>query len=274
MKRIPLSLLALIICCNLASAQKGKFFGADTWTGEVVSADEGTREITLRFEDQSKTETFTGVLVDDYKVTLKDGTSRALKVSEIPAGMRIRVIYKTKGQDVGGRRVKFNQIVSIEFVGRDQYTRLRSALNLDPQFPVSESESKAVPASSPLKLYVSIVDPQIKEGFLAWAGKWNKDKGAKYGALEIVPDLSQADVSLVIYYGSNLIVMEDQSEFLREQGKPYKPHTATVFLLARKGNGLDVLWREAIEIDSSDSLRESKMLIEDEVAKRIKAAKK
>ena len=85
-------------------------FNGDTWTGVVSSTNDETREITLTYTKQDKTETFVGVLLDGYKVKAKDGTPHELKVSEIPRGMRVKTYYIERSRKVEGKKVKFNEI--------------------------------------------------------------------------------------------------------------------------------------------------------------------
>src|ERR1700752_2057313 len=102
MKKPLLISLILFFSTAAAHAQKVTTILGDAWVGIVVTADETTREIKLRHPDPSKKDTFTGFLEDDYKVKLKDGSWRFLKMSEIEPGARIRVFYKSKTRDVGG----------------------------------------------------------------------------------------------------------------------------------------------------------------------------
>ena len=184
MKRILTIGFATLIILNVAFAQKRSTILGDAFTGEVIATDD-TREITIRFEGQGKTETFTGALVAGYQVKMKDGSAHELNVSEIPSGTRIRVLYKTKEQDMGGKKVKINKISRIDFLGKDEFSWLRAALNLEPSTPVVISKS-ALSTSTPLKMYVTTEDERIKDRFVDWVSKWNKDQSAKYGALEIV----------------------------------------------------------------------------------------
>jgi len=62
-------------------------------TGTVISTNDSTREITLAVTDGTKTVNFIGVVVDGYRVRMKDGSFRDLVVSQIPAGTIITVHY-------------------------------------------------------------------------------------------------------------------------------------------------------------------------------------
>jgi hypothetical protein len=154
MKRILIASFITLTFFNLTLAQKRTTILGDAWTGEVVATDANTREITIKYVEKGKTETFTSVLAEGYQVKMKDGSSHDLKVSDIPIGTRVRVFSKTKEQDIGGRKVKINKISRIDFLGKDEFSRLRESLNLEPSATVTLVESENLPATTPSR-YIS-----------------------------------------------------------------------------------------------------------------------
>ena len=104
MKSILLTVMFLFglntsIFAQHGSAANGYYpmgYSGDTWTGEVVSTDDSTREITLKYANEKKSETFTGVLKDNFQVQMKDGSTKELEPSGIPKGARITVYYQAK----------------------------------------------------------------------------------------------------------------------------------------------------------------------------------
>ena len=88
-------------------------FVGDTWTGVVSATNDDTCEITLTFTKGDKTQTFTGVLQEGYRVKSNDGTPHVLKVSEIPLGTKLKVYYMPKEHKVEGRKVKYNEIIRL-----------------------------------------------------------------------------------------------------------------------------------------------------------------
>ena len=116
------ALLVIMAILSLASPhyaqQRSTIFGR-TFAGEVVSSNETTREITITYtdKDNNKTETFVGVLKPGYQQRLRDGTMRELQMSEIKPGVRVKVLYQEKSENVAGRKVKFSQIIDIIFLG-------------------------------------------------------------------------------------------------------------------------------------------------------------
>ena len=273
MKRILTFSFVTLIFFNLAFAQKRTTILGDAWTGEVVATNDSTREITIKYEYKGKIETFVGILDEGYKVKMKDGSSHELRVSEIPAGTRIRIFSKAKGQDVGGRKVKINRIFRIDFLGKDEFSRLREALNLEPSFPAKLNESGSLSAANPLKMYLAIEDGdhQAKTTFMAWVSKWNKEQAAKYGSLEIVSGFAEAQVALVVLNGAeNLAVTPFM---IGADGMVHNFPPITVFLVSPQSNGLEVLWKQVF-LTRPVASQTAKGRIEKEVEKRMKARSK
>lgn len=255
-KNLAISFVTLFFF-NLVTAQKRSTVLGDAWTGEVVATSNTTREITIKYDGKGNIETFTGVLIEGYKMKMKDGSFHELNLSEIPVGSRVRVFAKSKEQASGGTKVKIHLISRIDFLGKDEYARLREQLNLSASVPVTLVESKELPASSPLKIYLAIEDQRISESFIEWVNEWNKDNGAKHGSLEVVSNLADANVYLVRYSGSKLLV-------------DIVP-TATAFLAVPKNDGLEVIWKQAFVINSDQVTSPA---IEKEIEKRMKARRK
>jgi len=91
-------------------------YAMDTWTGEVVSTDDTTREITLTYTNGAKSESFTGVLKDNFQVKMKDGSMKELKPSGIPKSARVTVFYQARTKKVDGNKVKYYEIFQINSV--------------------------------------------------------------------------------------------------------------------------------------------------------------
>src|SRR6185369_4677070 len=250
MKRALLASLAIVSLASIVYSQKRETILGNAFQGVVVSSNETTREITITYTDtaKNKTETFVGVLAPGYQQKWRDGTQRELQMSDIKPGVRIRVFYKEKSDNVAGKKVKIVTINRIDFLGRDEYTSLREALGVAPSLPVTLASSDKLPAANPLKLYVAIQEPYVKERFLKWVTQWNKEQAAKYGSVEIVSELEQSDVAAAFFWGSeDSIAMlpilagaggDDLHEF----------YPATLHLVTKDSEGVKVLWlRKAFE---------------------------
>lgn len=270
------ALFAVMAILSLASPQyaqkRSSTIIGNTFAGQVVSSNETTREITITYtdKDKNKTETFVGVLKPGYQVRLHDGTTRDLEMSEIKPGVRLRVVYKEKSDNVGGKKVKFSEIISVTFLGRDDYTSLREALGVAPSLPVTPAPSNTLPAANPLKLYVAIQEPSVKQQLINWARRWNKEQGAKYGSVEIVSDLDQSDVAAAFFWG------EEDSPILlpilasSDGGDLHELFLATVHLVTKDSDGVKVLWQSRT-FESPKKIEGAQGLIELQIEKRLKA---
>jgi hypothetical protein len=270
-KPLFVTLLTFSVAAS-AYAQKVKTFMGDACTGVVVSTNEATREITINYPDlkTKQPQTFVGVLIDGYKQKLRDGSSRELKVSELTPDMRVRVFFKEKTENVGGQKVKVATIHRIVFLGRDQYTILREALDLEPSVPVTLVNSDKLPPGDPLKLYVGIREPYIKERLMKWVGQWNKEQGAKYGQIEVVPELAKSDVAAVFFWGHDESLAILPIMMYDPTGNEYDIFPATVQLVTKDDAGLKVLWLKQT-MESRKKIEGAQGGIERELEKRMKA---
>ena len=121
MKRFAFSFCLVLVLMPQAFAQHGTApsdyyppgYSGDTWSGEVTSTNDETREITLTYTKGSKTETFTGVLQEGYKVKLKDGTSHELK-AEVSKGTHVMIFYTPKTRKDGDKKIKYYEIFRLQ----------------------------------------------------------------------------------------------------------------------------------------------------------------
>lgn len=128
MKRIFFALAVLILCAGVSMAQKGTAepgyypmgYSGDTWTGEITAVNEDTREFTLTYTKESKTQTFVGVLPKGYRVKMKDDSYREVEMAAL-MGMRVKTYYTTKSKkDANGVKVKTNEVIEIKFLPKNK----------------------------------------------------------------------------------------------------------------------------------------------------------
>jgi hypothetical protein len=230
MKKPIVILIAIMVCSIQAFSQKGSTIWGDIFTGQVVTANEASRELTLQYAGKDKTETFVGALKEGYQIKMEDGSARELKVSELKPGTRIRVYYKKTSKEGSGQKRTTNVISRIEFLGVDEFARMRQLMKVAPSVPVILVESKTLPDADPLRLKIAGDDTVSSEKLMNWVGDWNKEQAKKYGAIRLVSDVEQADVTLVIHKGS---------ESLAATVVPI----ISVFLVIEKPTGLEVVWK-------------------------------
>lgn len=271
MRKVFAIVFSALLLNTIVYAQKAKTIMGDSWKGVVESSDEATREIKIVNPDK-KTETFVGVLEDGYQVKLKDGTSRELKVSELKPGLRIRVWFKSKTRDVAGQRTKINLINRVQFLGRDNYTRMRETLKVEPSTPVLDAKSWDLPSSDPFKLHLALEPENLDKGFSKWVDQWNKYESSKHGRVEIVDDINKADVSLTVIWGQDDSYIHIPL-FMGFKGRsPRNYGFGTVYLTIKNDTGLHLLWEGSmmLDIEEPESTAPGSRLLE----KKLKARKK
>src|SRR5687767_12383497 len=262
----------LLLGASCAYAQKAKTIMGDSWKGLVESSDEATREIKLVNPDK-KTETFVGVLEDGYQVKLKDGTSRELKVSELKPGLRVRLFYKSKTQAVAGQRTKVNVVNRVQFLGRDEYTRMRETLKVEPSIPIVDAKSRDLPSTDPFKLYLALEPENLDKGLLKWVEEWNKYESKKHGRVEIVDDMAQADVSLTVIWGKDDSFFHLPAFMGCDGSDPRWVGFGTGYLTIKDDAGLHVLWEGMMGLDMKEPERTAPGLGQ-LLGKKLKARKK
>lgn len=121
MKRLIIAFSFSLLLSVVSPAQKGTAepdyypmnYSGDTWTGEVTSVDEQTREFILTYTKGQKTKTFVGVLIKGYTTKMKDGSDYEIKMSDL-LGLKLTAYYMTKTtKDSNGVKVKTMEVFKI-----------------------------------------------------------------------------------------------------------------------------------------------------------------
>ena len=271
-----LLLLAVVLCglSGSVAAQMKKTIVGEFVIGEVTAANETTREITIKYPGKTGPEIFGGFLVEGYKLRLKDGSQRELMMNEITPGIRVRAFYKNDKEYVGGQKIKIYRIVRFEFLGADEWVRLRGQLNVAPATPVALAENDTLPSTAPLKVYVSSA---YKGGLIylaEWMDEWNAKHRDSPDKLEVVLDLNQADVMLVSAQGSDTeVVIFPMEAYINGEDVKGQWSQATSYLVLRDGDRLKVLWTGIAPVFSTkhgDSISRSRGSVTGEFEKRLK----
>jgi hypothetical protein len=108
-----LALCVLIASQAAASGQEGKApsgwypegYKGHTFTGVLQSVDESTHHFRLTHAVGYKTDVFVGVLAKGYTTHFPEGTTRPLKVSDLPIGTNLTVYYMGEAKGSGWRKV-------------------------------------------------------------------------------------------------------------------------------------------------------------------------
>lgn len=270
------TLLAVVILCGLIGpvvAQKKETLFGKFVIGEVTGANETTREITIKYSGKAGPEVFSGLLIDGYKLKQKDGSQRELKFDEITPGLRVRVFYKDDKEYISGQKKKIYRLVRFEFLGADEWVRLRDQLNIPPATAVAPAESDTLPSTGPLKVYVSAAYKRVLIYLAEWLTEWNQEHpGDK---LEVVTNLDQADVLLVVAKGSDTeVVLLPMIGYVNDEEIKGVWSEATSYLVVKDGERLKVLWTGIAKVFSTkngDTLSRSRGSVTSEFEKRLTA---
>lgn len=241
-----LLLLTVVLCalCGSVSAQMKKTIIGDIVIGEVTGVNEAAREITIKYPGKAGPEVFNGFLTEGYKIRLKDGSRRELMINEIKPGIRVRAFYKSgKEEYVGGQKKKIYKIVGFEFLGKDEWVRLRDQLEVPPSTAVAPAENDTLPSTVPLKVFLSAPYPGAIAVMVDWVVKWNKKQTDSSNKLEVVIDLDKADVLLVVAKGSDTLVVVLPLEVgVGNEVLKTEVSEVTSYLVLNDRDGFKVLW--------------------------------
>lgn len=272
------TLLTVVILFGLigsVAAQKKSSFAGDLVIGEVTGTNDATREITIKYPGKAGPEVFSGFLIDGYKIKLPDGSWRELAFNEITPGIRVRAFYKSATENVSGQKKKIYRITSFEFLGSDEWARLRYQLSVPPSTAVVKAANDDLPSASPLKIYVTAGYDHLQRGVIGWIGKWNEKHAEAPYKLELVSDMDQADVLLVIARGSDTQVVTIPMEFdFADKTLRGSWTQSTAYLAFKDGEGLKVLWTGIAPIFISEApvdVSNYRGLVVKELEKRLKA---
>jgi len=257
----------------IVAQKKSTLFGPIV-IGELTRKDEATREITIKYPGKEGPEIFSGILADGYRFGSEDG--RVWQLSEIVPGMHIRVFYKSSHEKVSGQDKTVNKISRIDYLGKDEHSRLRNQLNVDPSMAVAPAEKDDLPAASPLKVYLAIGYSNVLEYLVESIESWNQKNGDSYGKLEVVSKLEKADISVVVAGGADTMVAVIPAGPFNDRNRDSKGawRQATSYLVVNDSRGLKVLWTRVVPVLMFSDLEASPRSFEvvmAELGKRMKA---
>jgi hypothetical protein len=144
----------------------------------------------------------------------------------------------------------------------EELANLRKFLDL----PASTSivlSTALLPDSAPMKVFIAAGNQRDYAVFIKNIDKWNAKEGIKFRAVEVVSDLTKADVILV---RDEIIGRRPLSGSL-----PLYPIRSYSYIINRKPEGLEILWRRVVVdayVDVSE--RGSSFSLLNEFFKRLK----
>jgi len=166
----------------------------------------------------------------------------------------------------------------------EELARLREHLSLPDSTSIKVATSSALSTRRPLNVYIATgLDLGVRNNFTKWLDEWNKKDGRKYGTVEIVTDLTQADVILARYTLREKITDRTETYSNPVPATVYDPATnSTVtrpvprtysmsyslvptyaYVIARKPDGLEILWRYTGQASVQETTDSGKQLRDD-----------
>jgi len=145
-----------------------------------------------------------------------------------------------------------------------EFNWLRTTLDLPSSTPIELVKKPSLPAKNPLRVHIITgTDQKVRDSFIKAIDKWNRKDGQKYGLLEAVPAVSQADLVLVRIVDRKRGTPDQSGSGTDGSGRElsyYERGHAPMYgsIIARTQDGLKILVRYTgaapISDDSSDYL--------------------
>jgi hypothetical protein len=93
-----------------------------------------------------------------------------------------------------------------------EIAKLKKQINIPAKDAIRYNTNAKLASGDSLKIFLAIKRPGSEaESFEKWIAEWNEKDGDKYGKLEIVKDISQANVILTQFVTTNVKRVEDKS---------------------------------------------------------------
>jgi hypothetical protein len=100
---------------------------------------------------------------------------------------------------------------------------LRSILGVSRETPIIKAGSLKLPEVSPLKVFIATnTEVKVRDKLVEWIDKWNAEDGKKYGAIEVVEQVSQATVILARYVFPAPEQVRDEAPASGSSNEPYE----------------------------------------------------
>ncbi len=166
----------------------------------------------------------------------------------------------------------------------DEIAKLREHLAVPESTTIKLADSSSLPSGISLKVYIATgLDLGVRGNFREWINEWNKKNGKKYGTVEIVSDMQQADIILARYTVREKITDRTETNTVPIPATVYDPATKSIitrpvprtystsyslmpvyaYIISRKSDGLEILWRYTGEVGVEETTESGKQLRDD-----------
>lgn len=148
----------------------------------------------------------------------------------------------------------------------DEIARLRAHLSVSDSIQVNTSSAPILPKEYPLKVYIATgLDMVVHNNFVRWINEWNRKDGKKYGALEIVEDLNQANIILARYTLKDQVTTQQDSVTVENTTILLSSSRAIVpvyaYIIRRQPQRLEILSRYAESAPAKDDKHSGEPLV-------------
>ena len=141
---------------------------------------------------------------------------------------------------------------------RGEIAELSERLNVPASTLIVNTGAARLPAGASLKIYIAAEqDKTAYTRLVKWAEKWNRNEGARHGSLQVVSDLSHADIILARFHERESTPRQRTTVSIgrvhdptrdRNASSPkistrtYAPTAEYAYLLARSADALTILY--------------------------------
>jgi hypothetical protein len=123
---------------------------------------------------------------------------------------------------------------------------IRKTLGVPDATQITVAASKQLPAAPTLKVFQGArSNAKGDEEFAKWVEKWNRENGDRFGRLEIVSDISAAEV-VVLYglYSSSTLYLPSRLPTDREVANQLATGLVRSYVFVRKPDALEIVSRK------------------------------
>lgn len=119
---------------------------------------------------------------------------------------------------------------------------LREQLGVSADVPIALADSSDLPAGDSLKVFIAVgLDMDVRKRTVERIAEWNKKDAKKYGALEIVTDLAEANVILAHYSERDRPINKITGNSKTVTTTTYIPGNS--YIIIPQAQGFAVVWR-------------------------------
>jgi len=139
---------------------------------------------------------------------------------------------------------------------QSELANLRKHLELPDSTPIKLSLSSTLPPNRPLNVFIAVgLDVGVRGNFSRWLAEWNKKDGKRHGLVNLVSEISQAQVILARYALRDRVQTDTRvvpgvaidpttgQTVTRPVPRTYSVVPVYAYVISRNPAGLEIIWR-------------------------------